>query len=86
MSRYNAATVLAMVFGLDISELRAARYQDTRTTGPVYTFGSEYYCCALLGKKPHQPNRDALNAWEWKPFDSSFAAGEGYQVWKAGGA
>lgn len=79
--RYTAAAILAMHYGMSNTDLRDHIYQPGRNTGSVYAFSDDYLCCVPIGKKPYQP-RGGMIQWDWKPLESSFAQGQGYQIWR----
>lgn len=50
-TRKTGAEIIAFVTGQDFADMKENRYQSTRTSIPVYTIGSSYYCCPTLNEK-----------------------------------
>ena len=73
-----ANEIIAETFGMDVAEVRDARYQETRTLMPVYAIGDCYYCCPVGKDKPPK-------GWDWMPHsDQFFASRENRVIYVAG--
>lgn len=79
MKRLNRAEAIANVIGWDIQDVKENLYQHGRTSTPVYTIGSNYYC---VGNKPAQfYSTEFNNLWNWKLVDNYINNLYGWQVW-----
>ncbi len=59
-----AATILAMYLGWDLTELKDNWYQPYTTDKKVYTVGEDYYCIVRKGQKPAVATKSDRQ-WKW---------------------
>lgn len=53
LRRKSAPEIIATMFCTDIADVRDGIYQPTVYSNPsVYTYGDNFYCCPLAGRKP----------------------------------
>lgn len=65
-TRRSAAEIVAFHLCTDISDVRDARYQQTRYCEAVFSMGRYYYCAPTLGKR--LPNV----GYEWEPVGTYY--------------
>lgn len=64
---------VAFALGLDVDEVKAARYQPTRTPCPIFAIGDGYYAATATGSKPPPLTYGRAGAWEcsgWNLIES----------------
>lgn len=73
---------LATYLNVDLLDLKDYRYQPSRTTKPIFTYGDDYLC-AIKGKQKlpqsTQPNSDE---WFWEEIKSPYINGYGYSIYR----